>query len=76
MWKDVPLESDEVAIIWGQTATQASAGLFRPATYRVVNAFHGLTMHTSALKTVVTVCIDKAALPLLSAQLTAVITFR
>ena len=36
MWKDVHIASDEVAIIWGQTATQASAGLFRPATYRVV----------------------------------------
>ena len=39
MWKDVHLASDEVAIIWGQTATQASAGLFRPATYRVVNSY-------------------------------------
>ncbi len=35
-WKDVHLASNEVAIMFGQTATQASAGLFRPATYRVV----------------------------------------
>ena len=35
-WKDVHLASNEVAILFGQTATQASAGLFRSATYRVV----------------------------------------
>lgn len=49
MWKDVHLESDEVAIIWGQTAMQASAGLFRPATYRVVgelySSCHGNQVH-------------------------------
>ena len=43
MWTDVHLESDEVAVIWGQTATQASAGLFRPATYRVVTSSSFLT---------------------------------
>ena len=35
-WTNVQLEADEVAVLFGQTATQASAGLFRPATYRVV----------------------------------------
>ena len=37
-WKDVHLGPHEVAIMFGQTATQASAGLFRPAIYRVVSA--------------------------------------
>lgn len=36
-WKDVHLGPNEVAVMFGQTATQASAGLFRPATYRVVS---------------------------------------
>lgn len=36
-WKDVRLGPHEVAIMFGQTATQASAGLFRPAIYRVVS---------------------------------------
>jgi len=36
-WKDVHLGPHEVAIMFGQTATQASAGLFRPAIYRVVS---------------------------------------
>ena len=36
-WKDVYLGPHEVAIMFGQTATQASAGLFRPAIYRVVS---------------------------------------
>lgn len=36
-WKDVHLAPYEVAIMFGQTATQASAGLFRPAIYRVVS---------------------------------------
>jgi len=36
-WKDVHLGPGEVAIMFGQTATQASAGLFRPAIYRVVS---------------------------------------
>lgn len=51
MWKDVQLESDEVAVIWGQTADQASAGLFRPATYRVVSVSDCPTKHTCAVTT-------------------------
>lgn len=51
MWKDVQLESDEVAVIWGQTADQASAGLFRPATYRVVSVSDCLTKHMCTVTT-------------------------
>lgn len=51
MWKDVHLESHEVALIWGQTADQASAGLFRPATYRVVAVSVCLTKHTCIVTT-------------------------
>lgn len=70
MWKDVHLESDEVAIIWGQTAMQASAGLFRPATYRVVKPVDGLTMQTTALQTLVPKLGKKAILCMVSAQST------
>ncbi|KAL0033568.1 hypothetical protein WJX79_003993 [Trebouxia sp. C0005] len=49
-WKDVHLGPNEVAVMFGQTATQASAGLFRPATYRVVgelySSCHGNQVHT------------------------------
>ncbi|KAL0047044.1 hypothetical protein WJX82_004928 [Trebouxia sp. C0006] len=49
-WKDVRLGPHEVAIMFGQTATQASAGLFRPAIYRVVgelySSCHGNQVHT------------------------------
>lgn len=42
-WRDVHLGPHEVAIMFGQTATQASAGLFRPAIYRVVSVLCCLT---------------------------------
>ena len=37
VWNDVVLEPGEVAVMFGQTATQASAGLLRPAVYRMVS---------------------------------------
>lgn len=35
-WADVPLASNEVAVLLGQTAETATAGLFKAATSRVV----------------------------------------
>ena len=39
VWNDVNLQPGEVAVMFGQTAMQATAGLFRPAVYRMVRIF-------------------------------------
>ena len=36
VWNDVILEPGQVAVMFGQTATEATAGLLRPAVYRMV----------------------------------------